>query len=60
MLNKGADLKEKAKKMSENKTALEKEFSILVGHVREKVSKENKISSQDKNKPHNRYTDIGM
>ena len=59
VLNKGTDLKEKAKKMSENKTALENEFKILVGYVREKVSKERQISSLHKNKPHNRYLDIG-
>ena len=60
VLEKGSDLRKKAKKMSENTSELEKEFKKMVAHVREKVPNERKVGSQDWNKPHNRYLDIGI
>ena len=60
VLAKGSSLRVKAKKMSENTAELEKEYKNMLAYVRENVSRESKISSQDKNKPHNRYLDIGM
>ena len=58
-LKKAQDLREKAKKMSENTAELEKEFKKMLKHVKENVSKERTVSSQEKNQRHNRYTDIG-
>ena len=58
-LKKTQDLREKAKKMSENTAELEKEFKKMLKHVKENVSKERTVSSQEKNQRHNRYTDIG-
>ena len=45
--------------MSENEKELEREYKWLLNYVKEKISKESKISLQEKNQCHNRYLDIG-
>ena len=59
VLAKDNDLRENAKKVSENVAELENEFKRMLGHVKEKVLKKTTVSSQEENLIHNRYTDIG-
>ena len=59
VLKKGEDLRAKAKKMSENEKELDREYKWMLNYVKEKISKESKISLQEKNQCHNRYLDIG-
>ena len=59
VLKKGQDLRAKAKKMSQNEAELDREYKWMLNYVKEKMSKESKISLQEKNQCHNRYLDIG-
>ena len=54
-----SNLRENAKKMAGKSAELEKEFKMMSEHVKEKILKKSNISSSEKNKPHNRYLDIG-
>ena len=45
--------------MSENEKELDREYKLLLNYVKEKISKESKISLQETNQCHNRYLDIG-
>ena len=59
VLAKDNDLRENAKKVSENVAELENEFKRMLGHVKDKVLKKTTVSSQEENQTHNRYKDIG-
>ena len=59
ILAKDNDLRENAKKVSENVAELENEFKRMLGHVKDKVLKKTTVSSQEENQTHNRYKDIG-
>ena len=59
VLKKGENLREKAKKMSDNQAELNREYKWILNYVKEKISKESNVSLQEKNQYHNRYLDIG-
>ena len=59
VLNRGEDLKEKAKSLAGDKEALEKEFASLEQFVAETIKKGTMVAQREENKPHNRYNDIG-
>ena len=58
-LCKDANLKEKAKDMSDQIENLEEEFFNMVDYVKENVKNEMNIATQEGNREHNRYIDIG-
>ena len=58
-LCKDANLKEKAKDMSDQIENLEEEFFNLVDYVKENVKNEMNIATREGNREHNRYIDIG-
>ena len=58
-LCKDANLKEKAKCMSDQIENLEEEFFNMVDYVKENVKNEMDIATQEGNREHNRYTNIG-
>ena len=58
-LNKDDNLKENANDMLAQLENIEEEFFNLVNYVKENVKKEMTIASQEGNKEHNRYIDIG-
>ena len=58
-LRKDANLKEKAKCMSDQIENLEEEFFNLVDYVKENVKNEMNIATREGNREHNRYIDIG-
>ena len=58
-LCKDANLKEKAKDMSDQIENLEEEFFNLVDYVKENVKNEINIATREGNREHNRYMDIG-
>ena len=62
-LCKDANFKEKVKDMSDQRERtrenLEEEFFNLVDYVKENVKKEMNIATQEGNREHNRYTNIG-
>ena len=62
-LSKDANFKEKVKDMSDQiertRENLEEEFFNLVDYVKENVKKEMNIATQEGNREHNRYTNIG-
>ena len=58
-LNKDDNLKENASDMLAQLENIEEEFFNLVNYVKENVKKEMTIASQEGNKEHNRYIDIG-
>ena len=52
--------KNKIKKLLKSpQQTLDEEFKLLADHTRANVKKESKIGRLEKNKPHNRYVDIG-
>jgi len=57
-LAKDNNLRENAKKVSENVAELENEFKRMLGHVKENILKKTTVSSHEKNLIHNRYKDI--
>ena len=59
LLEKGPNLRESAKEMAGRKDKLEEEFKLIANHTRVNVKKESKVGRLEKNKPHNRYVDIG-
>ena len=59
VLEKGPNLREGAKEMAGRKDKLEEEFKLIGDHARVNVKKESKVGRLEKNKPHNRYVDIG-
>ena len=58
-LQKDENLKENAKVISAQDENLEEEFYNLVDYVQENIKNEMTIASQEGNKEHNRYIDIG-
>ena len=58
-LNKDDNLKENANDMLAQLENIEEEFFNLVNYVKENVKKEMTIASQEGNREHNRYIDIG-
>ena len=58
-LRKDANLKEKAKDMEDQIENLEDEFFNMVDYVKENVKNEMNVATQEGNREHNRYIDIG-
>ena len=59
VLEKGPNLREVAKEMAGRTEELDEEFKLIVDAVRVNSKKESTIGRLEKNKLHNRYTDIG-
>ena len=58
-MTKGPNLREGAKEMAGAKCKLDEEFKLMANYVRINFKKECKVGRLEKNKPHNRYLDIG-